>query len=213
MEYRIRKATTADAKAIAQVHKVCFEDSFMGILDLNTLSRYYRIFIEEPNGICLVAETEGRVVAYNSGWLVGATYQKDLASRCGVIACLAIIKALLTRPATVWKLVRPRLKVFWNLWKQHGVSAQAGQERAQQTESRTVNASYLSVAVLPLHRRSRLASLLMQAFIHECASREIREIWLTVTRHNNGAIQLYEKSGWVRFAEEGESFHYRYVLG
>ena len=221
--YTVRKATLSDVERVAYIHGMCFPKEFLTLLDKAGLSAYYRFFIENPLGLCFVAEMEGNVVGFVTGWEKGSTYQRPLLRLYGATFAASLLKSSFKHPRRACPLVQARLRVLaqfaseWlSLFAKSKIRGKEGNPspaaEGQSNESRVVNASLLSIAVLPEHRGTTAATRLNAAFVEECCRRQVSEILLTVHVENLRARSYYEKNGWQLFRQDGQSAHYKLSL-
>jgi ribosomal protein S18 acetylase RimI-like enzyme len=219
--YQTRRAQIADIPVIVQIHSVSFAASFLTQLGARGLAAYYRFFIAHPLGICYVAECEQQVVGFVSGWEQGATYQLPLVRASGPRFALALAAALARHPLRMGRLIGPRLPLAARvlaalpgyLLRRRGPRPDApAPVDAAAAEAPPINASLLSIAVLPGHRGTPAASMLHADFRDECLRRGAPEIALTVAQSNRRAQAFYEKSGWHMTRSDATTLHYTLPL-
>jgi ribosomal protein S18 acetylase RimI-like enzyme len=63
----------------------------------------------------------------------------------------------------------------------------------------------LSIAVVPLHRRKGIGETLLRALISEARQQGLHAVSLSVAPHNRSRM-MYERTGFVKVGEEGESW-------
>lgn len=216
---QVRMANEYDVSQIVQIHQLSFRQYFLTQLGRRALKAYYQFFVDHIYGICFVVEQGGRVIGFVSGWQQGSTYQLPLIQACKFDLSVAIIAMVLRRPITSWRLLWPHILPSVKLLiKSFSQSQQVIREKeinsvipnAQTMIWNTINASLLSIAVLPEFRGGEAANLLDDAFRSECKRRRLPEITLTVAKENLRAQAFYAKKGWklVRISENT----YGYVL-
>ncbi len=219
--YQTRRAQIADIPAIVQIHSASFAASFLTQLGARGLAAYYQFFIAHPLGICYVAECEQQVVGFVSGWEQGATYQLPLVRSSGPRFALALAAALARHPLRMGRLLGPRLPLAARvraalpgyLLRRKGPQPSApAPGNATAAEAPPLNASLLSIAVLPEHRGTPAASMLHADFRDECLRRGAPEIALTVAQGNRRAQAFYEKSGWHMTRSDAATLHYTLPL-
>jgi len=218
--YHIRQATSADSEIISKIHAACFMNHFLTLLAPKALSKYYESLIEHSLGVCFVAEEEGTMVGFIAGWEEGASYQRPLLYKNGFCFALAIAGSFFRQPRATLSLIKPRIKVLMPFLKDYllfqlrckSKSGVLSDDKDKSIPFHRPNASYLSIAVLDLHRGSEAARLLNEAFIEECRLRNVREIILSVYSDNDRARAFYEKNGWHVWRSEKETVHYIYTI-
>jgi len=67
MEISIRKAQTADARRIAQIHLTEINQGFLSSLGLNFLEVLYSFLIEDSNSFTLIAQKQGETIGFVCG--------------------------------------------------------------------------------------------------------------------------------------------------
>lgn len=211
----VRKAKSEDIAEISSIHIHCFQGNFLSLLGVKGVHYYYQFFIEQPLGICLVAENEKGLAGFVTGWQKGASYQKPLVMQYGAYLIFYLLLAFLKHPRQLLATFPSRLPLLFHLWKLalRGIVFWKKSSTSPVGEwDKNKNASLLSIAVLPDFRGSDAATSLISEFVKNCRERNVPDITLSVHSDNYRARKFYEKNAWVVSNETGALTHYRYPL-
>ena len=193
----IRIPLQSDLKQICKVQTICFPNNILSFLGTRGLESYYRFFISEPLSIFFVLEHKDEIIGFVVGWQSGTTYRSQIIIKKAPHLLLAIIKATLLHPKQAWGFIKPRIRFLSTLGLNWVKFFPKFGNRKNDTEStEPLIASLLSIGVIPKFTGTGLASRLLNAFLNECKSRHVQEIWLTIGRDNLRARHHYEKQGW-----------------
>ena len=69
---------------------------------------------------------------------------------------------------------------------------------AANDDHEAVDAEIYNIGVEIAEQRRGLGQALLDAFVAECSSREVRAIWLEVRESNEAALSVYERNGFER---------------
>lgn len=100
----IRPARPEEARRLAELHTETHPDAFLPRLGLPFLEVLYRAHIEEPVGVALVAEWDGRIIGYTTGLVSTSRFRRRFARRYAVRAAVAALPRL-TRPEVAGRLL------------------------------------------------------------------------------------------------------------
>jgi len=179
----IRRATAADAAAMARLHADGMPDAFLPTLGRPFLTRLYRAIAADPDAVAMVAEGVDGVAGFAAGVTsVGAFYRR-FARGHGPAAALAAAS----------RLVRPR--VAWRLLEtvRYPSQADAG-------DGRLPDAELLSIAVDPAWRVGGTGRALADGVLAGLADRGVGELKVVVGADNLAANRFYARVG---FREAG----------
>jgi glycosyltransferase involved in cell wall biosynthesis/ribosomal protein S18 acetylase RimI-like enzyme len=101
---RIRAARPVDAARMARLHALTHPEAFLPQLGERFLEVLYRAHVQEPVGVALVAEVQGRMVGYSTGILSTRVFRRRFLRRYALPAGIAAIPRL-ARPALLRRLL------------------------------------------------------------------------------------------------------------
>jgi glycosyltransferase involved in cell wall biosynthesis/GNAT superfamily N-acetyltransferase len=87
-EIALRPASTADAPALARLHRAALPDAFMSGLGVRFLRRFYGALLDDPGSTVVVAEADGAVV----GFAAGAASLPSFARRFALYALPSLVR-------------------------------------------------------------------------------------------------------------------------
>jgi ribosomal protein S18 acetylase RimI-like enzyme len=172
----IRRATPADALAIARLHREGLPDAFLPKLGDGFLSKLYRALADDPGAVTIVAESEGRVVGFVSGVTSVRSSYKRFFLRHGISAGLS---------------VAPRLLHPAKLRHAYETARYAGEL------GELPDAELLSIAVSPQCRTKGVGRDLASALIDGLAGLGVSDLKVVVAAANTGANRFYERLGFI----------------
>jgi glycosyltransferase involved in cell wall biosynthesis/ribosomal protein S18 acetylase RimI-like enzyme len=179
----IRRATAADAEAMARLHTEGMPDAFLPTLGQPFLTRLYRAIAADSDAVAIVAEGVDGVVGFAAGVTsVGAFYRR-FARRHGPMAALAAAPRLI-RPRVAWRLLET---------VRYPSQVDAGNDRLPDAE-------LLSIAVDPAWRVGGTGRALANAVLAALADRGVGELKVVVGAANLVANRFYARVG---FREAG----------
>jgi glycosyltransferase involved in cell wall biosynthesis/ribosomal protein S18 acetylase RimI-like enzyme len=179
----IRRATAADAAAMARLHSEGMPDAFLPTLGQPFLTRLYQAIAADPDAVAIVAEGADEVVGFAAGVTSVGTFYRRFARRHGPAAALAAAP----------RLVRPR--VAWRLLEtvRYPSQVDAGNDRLPDAE-------LLSIAVDPAWRVGGTGRALAEGVLAALADRGVGELKVVVGAANLAANRFYARVG---FREAG----------
>jgi len=188
-EILLRAGRLDDIDEIVGAHLIAFPGFFLSRLGFGFLRQLYRVFVSDPDGICLVAERciDGgklRIV----GFVAGATapealFRRALISRGFVFALCASV-AVLHSPIAVGK------RLFAALWY-----------RGEKPPSISSAALLSSVAVVPDAQHCGIGRALMYGFCDAARASGSHCVYLITDRDRNEAVNsFYGSLGFKVFA-------------
>lgn len=93
----LRAVERRDLKQIVTVHCASFEGFFLTSLGPNFLKNMYQAFLNHNNSICVVLESEGRVVGFAFGVDRNFSFSKSISFLDKIFLALALIPILLSK--------------------------------------------------------------------------------------------------------------------
>jgi len=188
-------------REIAELHKECFADHFLGNYPVFVIKRFYSYFVDAP---FLVFRENGHI----HGFLLGGDI-RDLAGHKKRFISENIPLLLLGT------LLSPRiwLEAFSRLFSM-GLSGfrDKGKKQGEDSAQADSGICILSIAVSPQMRGSGTARELVD-FFEESLDPSVSAYWLAVKKDNPRAIHFYEKQGFGYYKEEGDLLYMIKRLG
>jgi ribosomal protein S18 acetylase RimI-like enzyme len=183
-EYSVRLASNGNPtpdgiEAVVRLHKAAFLGFFLTSLGPRFLRLLYRSFLDEENGICILAENEEGLLGFAAGTTEPDSFFRSLLRRRGVSFALAAIPGLVRNPVFVARKCLAAL-------------AYRGEKPVTMS-----NAALLSsLAVAPYASRRGIGRLLLDAFCKEAAQKGVDAVFLSTDASGNDAVNsFYKKCG------------------
>jgi glycosyltransferase involved in cell wall biosynthesis/ribosomal protein S18 acetylase RimI-like enzyme len=174
----IRRATAADATAMARLHTEGMPDAFLPTLGRPFLTRLYRAIVADPDAVAMVAEGVDGVVGFAAGVTsVGAFYRR-FARGDGPAAALAAAP----------RLVRPRVA-------RRLLETVRYPSQADASHGRLPDAELLAIAVDPAWRAGGTGRALASDVLAGLADRGVGELKVVVGAANLAANRFYARVG------------------
>lgn len=198
--------------AIVACHKAALPGELTTLLGPHFLRKMYNFFIEQPEGICLVA------VKYNKNCLYGVLIGGDpRLRRCYLLRnSISLIITTLYK-GVCYSHVRKRLMQISHTYLQklsQAIHVPFCKSSHLNPPGQLWGKWYLlqSISVHPDFQRQGVGSALIKAFQLESAQRGCGMISLTVASRNIGAIHLYKKLGWKNLGTDGTLVHFHRIV-
>jgi ribosomal protein S18 acetylase RimI-like enzyme len=179
---QLRAACFDDVDTIVGVHLSAFPDFFLSRLGFRFLRQLYRVFVTDPDGICLIAEygsaTErGSIVGFVAGSSApAALFRRALRSR-GLLFAWSAAGALLRDPVTVARRLLAAISY-----------------RGEQPAMLPSAALLSSLAVAPGARLGGVGRALVNGFCGAARSRHSPCVYLTTDRNDNDAVNSFYRT-------------------
>jgi ribosomal protein S18 acetylase RimI-like enzyme len=182
MSAQVREAVRQDLPDIVKIHKRAFVGYFMTLLGDFFLKKYYNLILEYEKGILLVAQTpEKEILGFLAGFLEPRVFYKMMKKR-RVRFALAVIPALIKRPAIIPRLLK-------NFRSVAGSSEKEGTARQCELSS---------IAVNPGAGGKGYGRSLLAAFLDRARFGQAQEVYLTTDALRNEEVnRFYLHSGFV----------------
>ncbi len=171
-----RKGRPDDLRAVVRIHRQAFAGFFLTRLGPGFLAKYYRLVLERPDGILLVALNDGDLAGFVAGFASPARFYGEMKKRKLSFA-LAAIPALLRAPG-IW----PRLLLDFR-----EVRNSAGPALAQEPG----RGELASIGVAPPWSGRGIGRGLLAAFIARSKELGLNAITLTTDADNNDAVNEF----------------------
>lgn len=170
---QIRSAVAADARALAELHSTEIGTGFLPLLGRSFMRVLYRAIIAWSDGVVLVVDDGGGVIAFTAGVKDVGAFYKHFSTRYGWQAGLAALP----------RLVNPRnLRRAWETFRY-------GSDQVD------VPAELLSMVVAPRARGKRLSLMLGARLLEELSELGAPAVKVTVGSDNETALAAYRKMG------------------
>jgi ribosomal protein S18 acetylase RimI-like enzyme len=201
----VRPATQPDIPYVVKTHEASFRGFFMTLLGKPFLAEYYKLVLRFEHGLLLVAEEEGQVIGFVSGFLHPERfYQMMKANKLRFGQHLFL--ATLTRPALWVKILQRFLSV-----------SRTARRPAQELDVPIGVLSELSsIAVHPEMAAKGVGKQLVLAFLEESWRRGAECVYLTTDADGNEAVnRFYQRLGFLlvgSFEQQGGRRMNKYVF-
>lgn len=192
MNENIRRVSRDLLREIAELHKECFADHFLGNYPVFVIEKFYSYFLEAP---FFVFRENGQI----HGFLLGgdirdlAGYKKRFLSENIPLLIFGTLLSPRIWPEAFSRVFSMGLSRFRDRKKMRG----------EDTAEADSGICILSIAVSPKMRGSGTARELA-AFFEESLDSSVSAYWLAVKKDNPRAIHFYEKQGFGYYKEEGD---------
>lgn len=174
----IRKAIIDDLDKIVDIHMASFDGFFLSSLGPGFLKTFYKDFLLDENGCCIVCDEDGRTVGFAVGVMNPAQYFRHTFRKRLIPLALSTIKSILRDPAIIVKLINRAITYPEKSAKKENVALLS------------------SIAVLPEYHNRRLGEMLVKEFIREAGNKGAMEVTLTTDKFNNDrVIRFYQNMG------------------
>lgn len=174
----VRAARPADLGRVAELHATCVTDGFLPTLGQPFLRRLHRRCLLDPDAALLVAESEAHVIGFLAAVVDVRRFYKRFVVRDGVVAAALAAS----------RLAQSTRKILETL-------------RYPGTTADLPAAEILAVAVDPAIRAQGVGRSLVTTAQLVLASRSVAEVKVVAAATNARALNLYERSGFVRRAQ------------
>ncbi len=199
----IRQATENDLKNIADLHMLCFPDSFSTHLGKfrkgKLLQRYYWEFYNDNPKLFLVAEDDNKIVGLCMGhYSENKYYFKNFLKHNIASICLRTLCLLITGNKKAWKKIKELLKNEKPKTKKLEGAQIVGKYPERE------RGDLLSICVHNEYRGTGVAAELVDKYNEILKNLGRKVSFLAVEKSNPRGIHFYEKSGYTASAYYGE---------
>lgn len=180
-KFKIEAMADSHLDEMVNIHIAAFPDFFLSFLGHRFLKTFYMSFINNENGIALVAlDDNGRVVGGAAGPVSPASYFKKLLIRRWWVFCYSSVHAIIRRPAIVLRLFQA---VFY---------------RGEAPSSRKSMALLSSIAVAPETQGTGIGKALIRKWLDQARTANVEGAFLTTDAVDNDKVNaFYVNLGWV----------------
>ena len=177
----IRVATSSDIPVIARVHASAFTDFFMTRLGPGFLREYYRLTLEGPGGILLVAEKQGEIVGFVAGFIDPECFFNFMRTQKLRLAW-SVLGRIILSPSLI-----PRLMLNFG-------RVQEGREIVKPFPG--ISAELASIGVDPTGKGKGVGRQLISDFLRKVANCDVHSVTLsTDAQENERTNSFYVKLG------------------
>lgn len=178
-----RAALPGDLRAVVRIHQQAFARFFLTRLGPNFLMKYYRLVLERPDGILLVAVNEGELAGFVAGFASPVGFYNEMRKR-KVSFALAAIPALLRSPDIARRLLLDFHEV------KNSADPGPGPEPGRGELS--------SLGVAPAWSGQGVGRGLLAAFISRARELGLNAITLTTDADHNDAVNGFYRQAMFR---------------
>ena len=168
-----------DVAKVVKIHLAGFSGFFLTFLGPAFLREFYKGTLADPSCICFVAEYQGNLIGFVVGTDQPSGFYRRLILKRWWHFALASLAPFFKRPSIAPRLLRAFAK-------------------PAEVTQRPGHGTLMSIAVLPEMMRKGIGKLLVQAFLKEAKSREVKQVDLTTDNENNHLVNnFYRGLGFV----------------
>lgn len=192
----IRTAVLSDLKAIADLHILCFPDSFSTSLGSYLLKEYYKEYLKTVSELFFVAEDENsEIIGICMGYYCNdCDFVKRYIRKHFLGISFKSLQLLILGNKSILKKIKNTFS------KKHMPSTRIINNSFKNTEiSKT--GDLLSICVRPQNRGDGTAQSLINAFLDALKDKNLEMCTLTVEIQNKRASHFYEKNGFVLYMQ------------
>ena len=189
----IEEASVSDLNEIAEVHKKCFQKSFLTKYGRKTLSRYYGEFMEE-GGPFVIAKQNSAIVGFCMGYVGQSDARNRFLRKHFLSMAIKTLGFLLTFDKTVYK------RICSSIMPSKG---QVNEEKDVENE-----AFLLSICVLEEKRGTGLSKQLVEEFEKQLIERKCNSYVLFAEEDNDRGIAFYNKMGYKQVRRKDGSIKF-----
>jgi ribosomal protein S18 acetylase RimI-like enzyme len=176
-----RRARSGDLRSVVRIHRQAFGGFFLTELGPLFLMKYYRLVLERPDGILIVAVEGSDVAGFVAGFASPAGFYGEMKKRKFSFA-LASIPALLRSPGIMRRLLLD--------FREVKNSADPGPEQEPG------RGELSSIGVAPQWSGHGVGRGLLTAFMARAGEFGLNAVTLTTDADNNEAVnEFYRKAG------------------
>lgn len=196
----IRQATENDLKSIADVHTICFPDSFSTRIGKNNLIRFYGEYMQDVPELFLVSEENGKITGFCMGYYCEKNdYMRSFVKNNKLRVAAKLASLLLKFDHLAWRKVKDVFKK---------------EDSGTVTDASVINMSadrkgdLLSICVLPECRGNGTAKQLISSYekVLREAGRDL--CLLSVELQNGRGVHFYEKQGYMLYKKTNKMGNY-----
>ncbi len=173
----IRLAKKNDCQEIAEIHFQEIKYGFLNQLGKKFLSYFYMAMITSPNAFLVVAEEDDKVIGFISGCTNLNKFYKDFVRQYTFKSFLILLKKIFS------------FSIFKKVFEVMSYS--------QKEEKDLPQSELLSIAIIKEYQGQGIAQKLLEKFVLEMKTREIKKFRVIVGENLPQANKFYLKSGFV----------------
>lgn len=204
---QLRDAYTTDLEQLALCHISSFPKSLSSAMGKKYVAKMLEWYLVFPKAFIFCIEDNNKIVGYCGGMINDGTSEHGSASSMTQHSFNAAVIAILLRP---WLFFHPEmmnkyfftLKNIFNKIKRKFIKYTPNLEKAKTSEPKT------GLIVIGVHQSEQgkgIGGLLLEEFENKSKKLNIHKMYLTVKADNFQAIKAYEKAGWIKEVQNGNS--------
>jgi ribosomal protein S18 acetylase RimI-like enzyme len=176
----VRSMKHTDIDKVVLIHLQSFKDFFLSSLGKSFLQLLYTEILDDQSGISLVYEVQGELCGFAVGTDSPNGFYKKMLSQKLISFAISAIVPVLYNPRIIPRLIRAlRIPSSYTEESKH--------------------AMLMSIAILPSLQNCGGGSLLLDAFVNTCISRQVKVIILTTDDKDNDHVNIfYQKHGFKK---------------
>ncbi len=184
----IQTLRTAHLSSAANLFRDVFPDNPLALLGHRFVEDLLASFISIPEGCGLVYLRDGEVAGFIVGSKDSRRHRRQLMLRYWPSLLRASVRAVLVCPSRIWPVAQ--------YLRSYVVSALQWQSAETVGNQPLPRASLIFLGVDRRHRRSGIATILTEAFLHRMGARGVESVKLVVASTNREALRFYLTRGW-----------------
>ena len=201
----IRQASIKDLNGIAEVHAICFPDSYATQLSKfrwfggNLLPAFYNVFMNDNPELFIVAEDEEKgIVGFCMGYYIDKDDQVSRFMKQNRFRiCLKTLILLILGNKQTW------LKLISRIKHKPTISDWSIINTKYEDYGNDLRGDLLSVCVLPDYRGKKYAQGMMDAYLKSLKAHGRKICLLSVKQNNERAIKYYQRNGFELYRTRG----------
>jgi ribosomal protein S18 acetylase RimI-like enzyme len=200
--------TATQLPMLARCHARAFPRSLSSQMGKAYLIKMLSWYLSTDKTFLFHLEENGQCLGYCGGMISDGTLPTGSASGMTQYSFREAIQAFLLRP---WLLLHPEVRkkypfIWRNLWMKLGLKKKQQRSSAVQMQlKREPQAGLVVIAVDPAFQGKGYGTVLLQEFERRAVQYGIFKLQLSVRADNAQAIRAYERNGWHRGEQQGES--------
>lgn len=189
---KVRTTSLSDSLSIAQIHKECFKNHYLGKFSVKTIELFYKEFLKNPDIIFINCCDENNDII---GFVMGgeSSIIQDISKRYILSNKLYLTFQILLTPSN-WSSSFKKIKLFFTSNNKKKINLQ-----------HCDSFRLLSIAITRNFQGKGISTLLIDAFESKLRKRDIQSYGLSVRTENIRAIGFYKKMGFIKTGESQNS--------
>ncbi len=211
-EPKIIRSTKEDLLLLSICHKLSFPNALASALGKRYVGKMLSWYLSTSKAFIFhIVNEDGRCSGYCGGIIIDGTLGTGSASGMAQHTFWSAIWAFVTHP---WVLFHPEVIAKWpvikkNILVRFGLKKKNHFTQVQQEKmSKEPKVGLVVIGVDPQYHGKGYGTLLLKEFERKAVYEfGIKNLQLSVMTNNSKAIKAYEKNGWQRGLQEGNSLN------